>query len=307
MRRISAGCAIVLILIAGCGEKNGRKAFGKITETIGQAEMLAVGAAGWTGARCGETVRSGDSLRTKTESALTVEFDGNTVRLGENTTVAVVDSMAGDTNRSIRIFDRCGEVVSDIKHLTKDRESYEVATPTAVSSIRGTHFVVFFAPAAWSTDVKVLDGRVWVVNPLALAPPVIIMPGFFTTIAMRELPVAPAPMNYGQFKKLERSLGSRHYDHYMKQFKMKRNETNMLMPLVPFLPPPMLPPPMPPDRREGKHGGNLPPLPGEMHSRGAPPMIVPPLPLPLPPGPPGVPAPGHHPKEAKKEKGGHRK
>lgn len=294
MKPRTAVCLLSAILIAGCGEKNGRKAFGKISETIGQTEMCTAGTAGWSAAQVGATVRSGDSLRTKNESSLTVEFDGNTMKLGENTTVGVVDSMAGDTSRSIRIFDRSGEVLSEIKHLMKGRESYQVSTPTAVSSIRGTHFVVFFSPVAWSTDVKVLDGTVWVVNPFVPAPPVAIMPGFFSTIVLRELPHPPAPMNFGQFKRLERSLGGRHYDHYLKRFNMRRDEPDMLMPLVPFPPPPRVP-----EEHNPRHADREFPGPGGIHPRGAPPMLGP---LPPLPGFPVPHAPGHPPKEAKKEK-----
>lgn len=153
--------------------------------------------------------------------------------------ISIIDTVDSAGRRCIITYNTGGEIMAELKGLKEKGTQFIVRTPTAEADAEGTHFFVFFAPVPFITHVKVLHGRVRVCNPLLpLAPPVIIVPGFFTTVRMRIAPQPPVPLNYGQFKKMQRMLGPRRYDFYAKHFKVGHGMA-LTAPLVPVPMPPV--------------------------------------------------------------------
>jgi hypothetical protein len=221
LRGTTAFAAAAVLVLCLCGQKSGVRSFGKVSSITGTAELRREESERWRPLTAGATLLWGDSVRTGAESDLEITFGGNTVRLGEKTTIGVGDTVDSVGQTTITVMNVGGEVLSDIRNLGRSAEHYNVVTPTAVAAVRGTHFLVVFTPGVAVTHVNVLDGRVWVHNPLLLAPPVVLLPGFFTAVAFRALPHGPKPIPYGQFKKMARVLGPKGYKKYTRKFKIK--------------------------------------------------------------------------------------
>jgi hypothetical protein len=324
---------LILALLAGCGGNGNHRVFGKLTGVSGTVRLFGAAGGAWAPAQNGAAVGIGDSVQTSEKSEAVVAFGNSTVKLSENTCITISDTLDAEKKRLVSVLVTGGEVLCDVKDYEKSGGRFEVWTPTAVAHAEGTHFSVTFSPQAYSTNVHVLDGRVRVYNPfMPSAPQVMVSPGCFTTVAYNAGPSATAPMNYGQFKKMERVLGPRWYHDYGVRFNVDPDQMPLDAPIVvvPVITAPLFFPPVPPLPR-GPHGRFvvqgpflLPPGPGmplpERRSvafaasgfpaPGMPPMpsmprhggvLVPPAPpgpgrLPAPPGSgrmPSPPMPGH--------------
>jgi|GEM_PF-6785567 hypothetical protein len=265
----------LMTFTAGCGHGTHRF-FGKLAYVAGTAQVFGKASGSWAPAQNGASVFAGDSVRTLKDAEAVVTFGNNTIKLSENTCITIGDTVDGQNKRLIAVLNAGGEVLSDVKDIKGSGTRYEVWTPTALARAEGTHFVVEFSPQPYVTHVRVLDGSVRVFNPfLPSAPPVLVSPGCYTTVAYNAAPVATAPMNYGQFKKLQPLVGPQYYHEYEVRFKVNPDEMTLDAPLVVvpivsatvFVP---LGPPMP----FGPHG-----------------RLIVPGPFLLPPGP-GMPLPG---------------
>lgn len=294
-------CVVVALalLATGCGSGKNR-VFGKLAYVSGTAQVFSKAKGSWAQADNGASVCSGDSIKTAKESEAVLTFGNNTIKLSESTCIGISDTLDDQNKRLIAVLNTGGEVMSDVKDIEKRGARYEVWTPTAVAHAEGTHFVVEFAPQPYITNVRVLDGRVRVFNPfMPSAPQVYVSPGCFTKVGYNAGPVAAAPMNYGQFKKMQRILGPRYYHDYEVRFKIDPDAMVVDAPIVvvPVGVPMFLPPP---PMHMGPHGRAffpapflLPPGPGMPLPRGPHPGMIAPM-MPLPPGP-GMPLPhpGH--------------
>ena len=219
----------VLLFTLTCG---GSRHFGTIHGIVGDVLVYSQAKSAWMPAKVNMRLRSGDSIRTEKESYVEICFgSSNKIKLGDSTRIYLSDTLGPDTKRYLTIFDMRGEVLSDVPDL--EGSIYEVRTPTSVTTVKGTHFLVFFAPVPFVTHVNVFKGSVKVWNPFVPPlPPVVVVPGFFTTIALLHAPIEPIMLNYGQMKKYERILGPSHFKYYNKHLRLAP---------VPFAPVPLFP------------------------------------------------------------------
>jgi hypothetical protein len=268
----------LLAFLAGCGGLGKNKVFGKLAYITGTAQVFSKGA--WQQAQNDSPILSGDSIRTSKESEAVITFGNSSIKLSENTSIAINDTVNDKNKRLIAVLNTSGEVLSDVKDAEKSGADYEVWTPTAAAHAEGTHFIVTFTQQPYVTHVRVLDGRVRVFNPfLPTAPPVLVPPGCYTTVSYNAAPVPVAAMNYGQFKKMQRILGPRYYSNYETEFRINPEQMTMDAPIVvvPILPPLAFFPP-PPGFHHGDHGRMMMPAP----------FLLPPGPgMPFPPAPHG--------------------
>jgi FecR protein len=291
-------CVVLALaaFLSGCGGSGKGGAFGKLASVTGTAQVFSKAKGAWAPAENDASVYSGDSIKTTKESEAVITFGDNTIKLSENTSIGISDSLDDQNKRFIAVLNTGGEVMSDVKDIEKRGARYEVWTPTAVAHAEGTHFIVEFAPQPYVTNVRVLDGRVRVFNPfMPSAPQVLVAPGCFTRVGYNAAPAAEAPMNYGQFKKMQRMLGPRYYHDYEVRFRINPDVMVLDAPIVvmPVGVPLFLPPP---PMRMGPHGRAffpapflLPPGPGMPLPRGPFPGMM----APAPPMPSGMPHPSH--------------
>ena len=88
-------------------------------------------------AKTGDTLNSGDKIHTDKNSAATLTFPDNSVlRLDENTDITVSQA----SSLKISIFQSLGRTWSRVVKLVDSNNAYEIETPTAVATVRGTAF-----------------------------------------------------------------------------------------------------------------------------------------------------------------------
>ncbi len=280
----------LLALLAGCGGQGNHRIFGNLAYVTGTARVFESASGSWVLAQNGASVHPGDSIRTSKDAEAVITFGNSTIKLGENTCITISDTIDGQNKRHIAVLNIGGEVLSDVKDIEQRGSGYEVWTPTAVAHAEGTNFIVAFSPQPYVTNVRVLDGRVRVFNPFVpAAPQVLVTPGCYTTVASNAGPDAAAPMNCGQFKKMQPLLGPRYYNEYETRFKINPEEMPVDAPIVvvsivsgPVFLPPGPPLPLGPHGRPGPFfllpGPGM-PLPRAPHG-----SMIAPVP-PFPPGP----------------------
>jgi hypothetical protein len=272
-------CILVAMFFINCGSSDH---YGKISGIVGDAFIYKHTGKDWSVPKAHMKLESGDSLKTDKDSYIEIHFGNrNRIRLGENTKICFTDTVGLHRHRNITIFNQCGEVLSDVPHLRKS-VCYEVRTPTSAVTVKGTHFLVEFDPIPHITHVNVFKGAVNVWNPflppMAIVAPIVVLPGFFTTIELNHPPIFPVKMNYGQFKKHERLFGPREFRYYNKHLGIAP---------VPFAPFPAGPDKhfakeiMKEENKMFKHGNEPPGPPGILPPPGPPPLLAP---FPPPPG-----------------------
>lgn len=130
-------CAFLLIALAlapvCCGAE-----FPKLIEIEGIVEVRRKGAADWTRGKVGDQLQTGDSVRTRESSRLSMRLsDGSVIRKGELTTVIVSPPKTGSEKPTLDIIGGLLYFFSRDK-----RDETQIRVPGAAGAIRGTEFSV---------------------------------------------------------------------------------------------------------------------------------------------------------------------
>jgi len=148
---------------AASGAGDARQQRAVIKNLIGQVEVSLAGQAKWRPARVGMSVSMGNDVRTYVESSADLQLESGTViKIGENTVMTVSKLLQGSgdgpANTGMKVG--TGKIWANVKKLTNANSTFEVETPTAVASIRGTRLGV--SVDAQGTAVDVYEGLVMV-------------------------------------------------------------------------------------------------------------------------------------------------
>ncbi|WP_061260820.1 lipoprotein LipL45 [Leptospira interrogans] len=122
-------------------------------------------------AALGASLKTGDKVSTKQKSKVDIQFaDGSAIRISEN---SVIDfdalSINSHGNSDTRLALVSGKVFAKVNKASKE-DQFSVVTPTAISGVRGTSFIVDRSKSDKAV-VKVLEGAV------AVAPRVVVLEG----------------------------------------------------------------------------------------------------------------------------------
>jgi hypothetical protein len=147
----------------------------------------------------------GDKLTTSGQSKVTIELaDGSQLIISEATAVVIDRTITSAVDSRIDLFK--GELRS-IVHAAAKVPGFEVHTPNAVASVRGTDFETEyiegkpcpgFPQCLRYTDIGVYKGIVEVHNPTSLKSiSVQVTAGYETTVPCELPPANPAPLGIG--------------------------------------------------------------------------------------------------------------
>jgi hypothetical protein len=126
-----------------------------LSSAKGSVELKKSGASLWTLAKAKDAVKAGDTLRTGTGASAEVKTEeGHRISLRERTT-ARVDAAGGGESR---IFLQIGRLRAKVAKL-RGGQKFEVKTPLAVASVRGTVFDVEVGEDM-SSKLWVIEGKV---------------------------------------------------------------------------------------------------------------------------------------------------
>ena len=123
----------------------------------------------WQPLKVGDKVGEDAELFTGVDSRLVVTFsDGSKFELRQLTQLLVDTILRVENRKDVAIRLRVGELNAAVKKETVVDTNFEVQTPTATTSVRGTKFSVFHDAVARATIVTVTEGIV-AVDPVAPA------------------------------------------------------------------------------------------------------------------------------------------
>ena len=263
LKRLSA-TFIVLAFVLFAVSTASSQTVGSITSVSGSATLQRGGSS--AAATQGMAVEKGDRFVTGPNGRLTIALgDGSRLELEPSTTLIIDQYFASPAGGLRSSFSLLGGVLRSLVRVTGSaKPNFEVHTPNAVASARGTQYDSAYsagkARAAFGecrqfTDVSVYQGTVAVANVAAPSAAIDVREGYQTSVACTQSPLGPGP------------IGS------------KTTAPALPSPMSAAPPPAPLPPaPLPP--------APLPPAP-------LPPAPLPPAPLPPAPLPPAPLPPGH--------------
>jgi ferric-dicitrate binding protein FerR (iron transport regulator) len=169
---------------AGIGQRKGRS----VAATLGMAILLK------------------DKLETSRQSSLTVELtDGSQLLLSDASSIELDRAMTNPADSMLELFR--GKLRSIVNLAAGKPTEFEVHTPNAVASVRGTDFETRyiegkpcpgFPQCLRYTDVGVYKGTVEVRNPTSLKTvSVRVAAGYETTVPCELPPAPPGPLGIG--------------------------------------------------------------------------------------------------------------
>ena len=152
---------------------------------------VAHGGGAFAAATDGDLLSGGDRVRTGAASnALISFFDGSTIELEPQAEVTVTDISANDGSITIKLSQSIGRTWSSIHKFTDSRSTYEVKTPAATATVRGTGLDITVG-ADGTTKVAVTDGAA-IVN--AQGVDVTVAAGTQTTVPQGAPPAPASPI-----------------------------------------------------------------------------------------------------------------
>ena len=192
-----------LISVCLAGNAAAQVSAGTIKDLRGAADVRRNGRS--MEAAPGMLILVGDKLETSGKSRVTVELvDGSQLMLSDASSVVIDRTMTSRADSMIELFK--GRLRSTV-NMRAGQPRFEVHTPNAVASVRGTDFDTEyiegrpcpgFPQCLRYTDVGVYKGTVEVSNPTSLKPlSVLVTAGYETTVPCELPPATPGPLGIG--------------------------------------------------------------------------------------------------------------
>jgi len=140
------------------------------------------------------TVHVGDTVRAEAESMTTLRLaDGSTILLQEQSQLTFdtlsIFGKTGMVDTRMRLLD--GRVESDVKPIEAPSGRFEIWTPAALSSVRGTRFRTIMHKAEQRSRTEVSHGEIQV---SADEQTILVAEGFGTVVKVGEPPAPPRPL-----------------------------------------------------------------------------------------------------------------
>lgn len=156
-------CVLALTMLSVA--VSAQKPVATIASIEGKASMLRGDSEEWREVRVGMPLKQGDQLFSHKESFVELRYAaGAVVRLNENTKIILRE---GGENGAVTEH-VLGDVWVNMKKLSSRKGNFDMVSPTAVASIRGTSYHMSTAQDS-STDVNVYTGTVAVGPSAALS------------------------------------------------------------------------------------------------------------------------------------------
>ena len=179
-----------LAAFAGAGQARATDPASALTVLAGRVD-LAHGAAGYIAARDGDTVVTGDRVRTDDIGrALVTFFDGSTLDIAAAAEVTISSAASRDGAVDLIIPQAIGRTFSSVHKLTDARSRYEIRTPSLTAAVRGTKFEVGVAADGSATE-RTTEGLVAV---RSAGTEVLVPAGAQTGATPGSPPAPPAPI-----------------------------------------------------------------------------------------------------------------
>ena len=175
-----------------------------VASTGGPAEILRGEKGRWSPLTPGQPLEARDLIRTGTGGTARIAFDDGSVAVLASASLMRLDEVGKREGRA-RILLRLlgGQVRVSASPTYPASGRFEVETPTAVASVRGTEFAVTYSTDTAETEVVCMKGSVEVVGVLGvLGKPVVLESGMGTVVRKGAFPAAPATVSAEKLSQL---------------------------------------------------------------------------------------------------------
>lgn len=153
---------IVAALLITAGPATAKQ-FATLDVLGGTVDVRAAGAEAFHAGAHGDTLRVGDIVRTASDGRAEIEyFDGSVTRLDFDTEFTLEELTSQGSSKDIVGTQSGGNTFNRVTHLTDSQSRFEVDTPTATASVKGTAFAVRVDELGTS-DIWVVEGVVMAV------------------------------------------------------------------------------------------------------------------------------------------------
>jgi hypothetical protein len=195
--RIAALAALVVVLViattglVGILFPSRAAAASSMLEVLDGVVAISSDGTNFSTGQDGDLVHEGDVIRTGEGShAVLTFFDGSIVEV-EPESELIVETLQSNPSGDIlvTIQQNLGRSWHVVSHSLKGNSKYEVRTPSATASVRGTAFLVGVA-ADGKTNLQTTEG---LVHAVAAGEEVQVPPGFETNVAPGTAPDPPTP------------------------------------------------------------------------------------------------------------------
>lgn len=191
-RRMAQALGFLLLLWSAPLAAQAPASIATVEALVGDCTVVRFGGTGASPLAPGALLYEGDRIRTDAGARLRLAFaDGTVLQLGESTDLALDWFLhapdAGTQNVLLRVS---SGILRALVELVLPRAAFEVRTPTAVASVRGTDWISEVTPEATATVA--LDGQVALRNiDPTIAGEVVLGPGEGATVNAGAPPTDP--------------------------------------------------------------------------------------------------------------------
>ena len=151
------------------------------------------GASGFASATDGAVLYVGSTVRTSSDArAVITLFEGSTIELEPASDITIEEATTRSSSTIVQLVQSIGRSWHVVTHLTTADSRYEVRTPAATASVRGTAFAVAVDDglSGPSTTVTTTEGRVATADA-AGSSEVLVTADQFTTVRANTAPEPP--------------------------------------------------------------------------------------------------------------------
>jgi hypothetical protein len=198
-RRPGAVFILTLFLVLWCITRASfaeEEALAVVIKIVGKLYCKRVGEEKWRFLKVGDTLSPGDAIRTPPRSQSVIKFnDGTVLRLNERTDLVM---QTQKISVKMRFFNVIRMLIGELQFKTlRGTAGFEVETPSAVASVRGTEANIWCVDIM--TRVSVMEGLVSVWNDFGK---VFVKKGEQCVVNLNEAPQQPVPMKQGDRKRI---------------------------------------------------------------------------------------------------------
>jgi len=160
-----------------------------ILTVISGAVLMRGAGADFSSATDGSVLYVGSTVRTSADArAIITLFEGSTVELEPASDITIEEATMRGGSTTVELAQSLGRSWHVVTHLTTADSRYEVKTPAATASVRGTAFEVMVEDGA--TTVTTTEGRVATADAAATSE-VLVLPDQTTTVHANSAPEPP--------------------------------------------------------------------------------------------------------------------
>lgn len=112
----------------------------RVTYVKGKVEVLRNNS--WAQLSVGDILEKADTVSTGFQSEAKIEYGGSLMSLGALTRVTIENLSSSEKKDNVSVYLNTGAVRSKVTHTQEKRVAYQVKSPVAVASVRGTDFTI---------------------------------------------------------------------------------------------------------------------------------------------------------------------